>query len=150
MSEFNDFLSKVRRLPAEDLVGLGREALGRTMAGLEKAGHDDKEITAAVMNLTKLFISADQRFNESEYSYWRAVTGVDISAEDLYNITNGGKDEEFVQSSLEFFKSLDEETRSSAFMFGVCMLACDRQFDIEESELIQRILMVASDEEKEG
>lgn len=147
MSEFNDFLGSVRRLPPEELVALGRNALARTMEGLEKAGHDDKEITNAVMNLTKLFISADQQFNESEYSYWRAVTGVDISPEDLYNITNGGKNEEFVQASMEFFKSLDEETRASAFMFGVAMLACDRNFDVEESELIQQILMLNAEKE---
>ena len=73
MSEFNDFLSQVRRLPAEDLVNLGGNALAKTIEGLEKAGHDKEEITAAVMNLTKLFISADQRFSEAEYSYWPTV-----------------------------------------------------------------------------
>ena len=148
MSEFTDFLSKVRRLPAEELVDLGRGALGKVIDGLQKAGHTDQEISAAVMNLTKLFISADQSFNESEYSYWRAVTGVDIEPEELYVLTDGGKNKDFVDSSIEFFKSLDEETRGAAVMFGIAMLACDRNFDVEESELLQRIIVETSNEDK--
>jgi len=147
MSEFTDFLGNVRRLPAEELVNLGRSALGKTIEGLEKAGHTDEEISAAVMNLTKLFISADQRFDESEYSYWRAVTGVDIEPEELYVLTDGGKNRDFVEASLAFFKSLDEETRGAATMFGIAMLACDRNFDVEESELIQQIIMLSGQED---
>ena len=140
MSEFTDFLGKIRRLSAEELVNLGHDALNKTIDGLKKAGFNDEQISAAVMNLTKLFISADQRFTEEEYSYWKAITGVDISAQDLFEATNGGKEVEFVKSGVAFVKSLDEETRTAAIMFGIAVLACDRSFDIEECELIQKLM----------
>ena len=94
---FNDFLRNVLNLEPQKKVELAHSALAAFIDGLKKAGRSDEEISAAIMNLTKLFVSADRTFVADEYSFFRAVTGIDVDVETFYNVTNGGSAQDFVE-----------------------------------------------------
>ena len=143
----NDFLRNVLNLEPQKKVELAHDALSAFIDGLRKAGRSDEEISTAIMNLTKLFISADRSFVADEYSFFRAVTGIDVDVETFYNVTNGGAAQDFVEESFKFFRSLDKDTRDAGFMYGVAVMSCDDNIDFNESSLIQEILRISYEEE---
>ena len=145
---FNYFLRNVLNLEPQEKVNLAQGALGEFISGLKKAGRSDEEISSAIMNLTKLFISADRKFTADEYSFFRAVTGIDVDPETFYNLTNGGAAQDFVEASFAFFRSLDKETRDAGFMYGVAVMSCDDNIDFSESDLIKEIISLSMEEDE--
>lgn len=133
-------LQEIVNMSDEDKVNLGKDALSRFVKGLMEGGIEKKDISDYIIALTKLFVSSDRKCSAEEYSFFRAVTGLELSSEDFYNMTNGGSDPDFIKASFKFLSILTPEDRTAAIVYGSALISCDDSVNIQEFALIDTIL----------
>lgn len=143
-------LEEILKASPQDKVRLAASSLDTVIDNLKKSGVPENNRNTAILNLTKLFVSADSNCSPHEWSFFKAVTGIEISYDDFYNITNGGSDPKFIADAVEFLKSLDEETRNAAITYGIAILASDLTYAETEIEIIDKLLSVESAKTEKG
>lgn len=148
--DMRQVLDEIIKAGPQDKVRLAASCLDTIMDNLKKSGVPESNRNTAVLNLTKLFVSADSNCSPHEWSFFKAVTGIEISYEDFYNLTNGGRDPKFIQEAIEFLGSLDDETRDAAITFGIAMLASDLTYAESEIEIIEKMLSVEGSKTESG
>jgi hypothetical protein len=139
-------LDEVLKAEAKDRVAFAVDSLELFRNNLRKNKVDEEVIERIIMNLTRFFVSADHDCTPFEHSFFKAITGIKLEYEDFYKLTNGGRDPEFVDSTLEFINGLDEETRNAAIAYGIAMLSSDLSYAHVEVELIDKLLSLQGDE----
>ena len=139
-TSFRDFLSRTVNLKPEEKVAIAKGALNKLIEFFQYANIQDEHAIGFMLDLTKLFISADVKLAQDEYDFFVAVTDVDIEPQKFYDITNGGADQEFVNKMLDLIESLPNDAREAAVTYGIMVMACDETIDYAESELIQRLI----------
>ena len=125
--------------PAEK-VGYAVEALTEFANGLHAKGLDESEIKKQIEDVTKLFVSADLDCVGDEYSFYKAVTGFELSPEEFYDVTNGGRDPNFMKECFGFLSTLDQRTKVAACLYGFSVLSCDDKITADECKLVDIIL----------
>ena len=138
-NELRDFLQSIIDLEFEEKVELGRDALASILNNLPSYNVSEENISAFAFAATKLFVSADLDCNQSEYDFFRAVTGIDIEPRDFYDLTNEGRDKQFVSDFMDLIKELTYEDRKHLIMYGVALLSCDNVLKVDEIKLIDMI-----------
>lgn len=144
-----NLLDEILKASPEEKVKLGGEALNTFHNNLTKNGVKEETIAKIIVNLTRFFVSADSSCSSYEYSYFRAVSGIELSYDEFYKLTNGGRDPEFVDSTLKFLNGLDEEARSAAITYGIAMLSSDLKYSKVELEIIAKMLELEGEKEPE-
>ena len=124
----------------EQRIKLGKDNLYNLMAGFKQYGFSEKQITIAVMNLTKLFVSADLNCSEPEYQFFCEVTGAKITRDYFFEMTNNGRDPKFVEDTLDFISHFREEEKIATLMYGVALMCSDRKVHLDEEGLVEAIL----------
>lgn len=139
-------LNEVLKAEPQDRVALAVDSLELFRKNLRRDKVDEEVIEHIIMNLTRFFVSADHDCAPYEHSFFKAITGMNLEYEEFYKLTNGGRDPEFVGSTLEFINGLDEETRNAAIAYGIAMLSSDLSYAHVEVELIDKLLSLQGDE----
>ena len=137
---YRDFLNHTLNLSPEDKVSIARSSLEKIIDRLEKLGATNEEITKVIISFTRLFVSSDVKTTGAEYSFFRAVTGIDVNPDRFYKLTNNGSDPEFVDATLKFIGKFSSEIIEAFLTYGMMVMACDDNINYQESDLIQRIL----------
>ena len=139
-AEIKRMCELVLRASPEDRVLGARKSLDVFVTGCKAEGIDDDAISNLIIGIVRLFVSADSSCHGAEFSFFKAVTGIeDISEDQFYDMTNCGKDPDFVELMVKGIKSFDIETRSAAILFGVAFLTADLELTDEELELIEKL-----------
>ena len=142
MSEnsFRDFLSNTLNLSPEDKVSIAKSALVKMINYFESMDASSENINKILINFTRLFVSSDVKTVRDEYSFFRAVTGIDITTDEFYEMTNSGADPKFVDATLEFVSNFPKEVIEAFLTYGMMIMSCDDNINYQESGLIKRIL----------
>ena len=138
--ELREVLQEILDLNFDEKVELGGRALAQLANNLPSYGLNDDEITAFILSTTRLFVSADLECGQSEYDFFRAVTGVNLSVEEFYDMTNQGRDEKFLEDALQVVSQLSGEDRKNMLLYGVALLSCDNVLKVDELKMIDLIL----------
>ena len=139
-------LDEVLKAEPPDRVALAVDSLELFRKNLRRDKVDEEVIEHIIMNLTRFFVSADHDCAPYEHSFFKAITGMNIEYQEFYKLTNGGRNPEFVESTLEFINGLDEETRNAAIAYGIAMLSSDLSYAHVEVELIDKLLSLQGEE----
>ena len=139
--EFREFLQTVLDGSQEDKIGLGKICINKMWHDLKDKGWEDMQITELVLDLTKLFVSSDLKWNEQEYEFFKAMVGdkIDVPVEDFVRITSGGRERSFVEKMLKFFHDQDGDARKGATLYGIALLSVDDTLESDELVLIDLI-----------
>lgn len=140
-------LDEILKASPEEKVKLGEEALNKFHISLTKNGVNGETIAKIIVNLTRFFVSADSNCSSYEHSYFRAVSGIELSYDEFYKLTNGGRDPKFIDDTLKFLNGLDEEARSAAITYGIAMLSSDLKYSEVELEIIAKMLELEGEKE---
>lgn len=138
--EVRDTLQEIVDLSFEEKVKLGEDALSRFYSGLVRGGIPEKEVPDYIIAFTKLFVSADQNCDKAEYDFFRAVTGIELSVKEFYDLTNGGLDEEFISACLDIVRILNHEDRMAVVIYGAALLSCDDTINVMELKLFDKLI----------
>ena len=144
-----NLLDEILKASPEEKVKLGAEVLNTFHNNLTKNGVNGETIAKIILNLTRFFVSADSSCSPYEHSYFSAVSGIKVSYEEFYKLTNGGRDPEFVDDTLKFLNGLDEETRTAAITYGIAMLSSDLKYSEVELAVIAKMLELEGEKEPE-
>ena len=138
--ELKATLEKIAAGSHEQRVAFGKQYLGQFVNGLRQGKLNDEQITGCIIAFTKLFISADKSCDYEEYELFRDITGIDSDYDSFYEATNGGSNEQFVRSSLEFVSILTNEDKSALLCYAAALLGADGVVKDSELALYERVL----------
>ena len=124
----------------QEKVNIAVHALNDFIEGLKGLGCNDEEITNLIIHLVRILVSADGKCSGAEYSFFRAVTGIDMDIDTFYDMTNGGLDDDYVNEFANLMKKADSKTRTSMVLFAVTFLASDHTLTVAEQDLIDKLL----------
>lgn len=138
-AHLKELINDIFKMDPVERVAFGQLAVKKIVQGFSAGGLDARRINIALTNFVRLFVSADRNCVNDEWSYFKAVTGTDISTEEFYNKTNGGADPQFVEACMEFIDILTPEDRQAVALFCAAFLACDENITESEYNLLERI-----------
>ena len=139
-TSYRDFLNHTLNLSPEDKVSIARSSLRTIVDYIKKLDATNEEITGVIIGFTRLFVSSDVRTVKDEYSFYKAVTGSEVTPDQFYKLTNHGSDPEFVDATLKFVAKFPSEIIEAFLTYGMMVMACDDNINYQESDLIKRIL----------
>ena len=130
--EFKDFLQEIVNLSFGELVDLGIDILTRAKKHL-----DDDEFDNFVWAVTRAFVSADGDCGRKEYELFRAITGYDGSTDHFYQMTNNGRDDDFLKTLYKALNVINPDAKSKLLLFGIVITAADGTISSDEIALIE-------------
>ena len=138
--KFDDFLENIVNLEDEQKEEIGRTALKDIYKRLhEREDCSREECAQWVIDITKLFVSADKKTAIKEYEFFKNVTGIDLTSDEFYNATNHGSDEEFVRKMIIRFKDLYKETRQAILVYAAALTSSDDSIIGGEIDLFEQL-----------
>ena len=133
-------LYEIVKLPADEKIEFGKNALRFLNMGLKEGGILEEDLPSIVVMFAKLFVSADRNCTQEECDFFNEVTGAEYTYERFFEETNGGSDPEFVEEAFELIDLLDDLDRKNLVFFATCLLSCDKSFKVSEFKLLDRIM----------
>ena len=97
-SSLRELFNQTLNLSPREKVDVARRALQEINQYLKKLELSDEQVTLFVVNITKLFVSIDNRKEDDEYYFFSSVIGADISQEYFNKMVEGGDDPKFVNA----------------------------------------------------
>ena len=108
---------------------------------LEAHGVKDGDTQVDILlSYLKLFLAADGRFSKVEYDFFQAVTGLDVSYEDLKGAVAQGLDPEFQKGLYQFSAQLSGDGKTAVVSLGVCLISCDYDISEDEADVLINVL----------
>lgn len=139
-AELKEFLQSILDLSFDEKVQLGKDSLAEFVQGIKDYGVSDEETVALIVGFTRLFVSADLSCTREEYCFFRAVTGMEISTDEFFDMTNNGRDGDFLDSAGELLNSLTYEQKRAIVIYGIALLSCDNVIKVDEIKMVEAIL----------
>ena len=130
----------ITKMNDEAKRAIGISALSNLKEGLEDGGIDPGDIPGCIRMFTKLLVSADRACNEKEYVYFKEVTGIKLTYDEFFEMTNCGTDEEFIDEAFELIDILDRHDRIALVSYAAALLSYDNSFKVGEFKLLDRIM----------
>ena len=114
-----------------ELIDLGTKCLNNAHKYL-----DDDELENFTWAVAKAFISADGECTRKEFELFRAITGYDGSTDYFYNMTNNGRDPDFLNTLYKALNVIDYDAKRKLLLFGIIITAADGTISSDEIALI--------------
>ena len=140
---------EITKMTPEQKLLMGRNSLVLLKRGLEEGGISRSNIPNVIKMFTRLLVSADRTCAEEEYQFFLNVTGMQMTRDEFYEMTNGGADKEFIEGAFELIDILDEADRTALVCYAAALLSCDNSFKVSEFSLLDRIMSGGEDEDED-
>lgn len=124
----------------EERLSLGNEAVRNMVRGFRDLGLNVEKTYQLIQQLTRLFVSADGKCGQKEFEFYKAVTGSKISSDDFFDMTNYGKNEDFVDDIVDLMREADNKTRTATIIYGLALMCHDGTLTVDEQNIIDRLL----------
>lgn len=138
--ELRKTLQEIVDLSDEQKYELGKDSLNRFLNGLVKGGIPKEKLQDIVIGFVRFFVSADRSCTTGEYNFFKAVTGINLSPDEFFDITNGGAAEDYQKAAYDFAAILNHEDRIALVVFGAALLSSDDTITGEEATMLDRLL----------
>ena len=132
----------------KDREEYGREGYYLLTMYLTQVGIKGKEFDDLIMNVTKLFVSADKSCHISELLYFEHVTNQIFEPKVFYNMTNGGADPSFVRHMLLRLFKLDRYPLEYLLRFIAGLITSDGEVTTNELKLYDTIMEMSFQKEE--
>ena len=141
-AKLENLFKQTFNLSPKDKVMVARGALGEISKYLDSIGCTSEQISALIINATRLFVSADRRTVNDEFAIFKAITEAKIDANYFYNMTNNGADPEFVEATLDLVKTFSHDARVAVLSYGLMIMSADDSIDYKETAIVKRFLEI--------
>ena len=141
-SSLRELFNQTLNLSPREKVDIARRALQEINQYLKKLKLSDEQVTLFVVNITKLFVSADNRKEDDEYYFFSAVIEADISQEYFDKMVEGGDDPKFINDTIAAVKTFDPDARLAVLTYGMMIMACDDYIHFKETDIVKRLMRI--------
>ena len=139
--ELDKLLTDIVNMDDFEKVEIGRKGLRAIYIQLhEEEDYSRQEAAEFVVDLTKLFVSADKKTASLEYEFFTKVTNVDITNDEFFSATNYGSNTKFVDAMMARIFNFEEKTRKAIALYAIALCASDDCISEEEVDLIEQIM----------
>lgn len=139
--ELDKLLTDIVNMDDFEKVEIGRKGLRAIYIQLhEEEDYSRQEAAEFVVDLTKLFVSADKKTASLEYEFFTKVTNVDITNDEFFKATNYGSNTKFVDGMMARIFNFEEKTRKAIALYAIALCASDDCISEQEVDLIEQIM----------
>ena len=139
--ELDKMLTDIVNMDDFEKVEIGRKGLRAIYIQLhEEEDYSRQEAAEFVIDLTKLFVSADKKTANKEYEFFTKVTNADITNDEFFAATNYGSNTKFVDAMMARIFNFEEKTRKAITLYAIALCASDDCISEEEVDLIEQIM----------
>ena len=140
MSSLKEMYQKYLDLDDNSRVNIALNCGKEIISYLSSHDWNADQRMAFIVNLFKLFVSADKSTGDAEYNFFKRVTGYDCSYDAYFDAVNYGSNSDFVATFDNFIDSMPNDLKYSTLTFGLCVMACDGKLTVTEQQLLDRLL----------
>lgn len=138
--ELDKMLTDIVNMEDEEKVEIGKQGLKGIYIQLhEEEDYSREEAADFVIDLTKLFVSADRKTASKEYEFFKNVTNANITNDEFFVATNHGSNEKFVKAMFDRISSFGRNTRKAILLYAMALCSSDDHIIGEEIDLIEKI-----------
>ena len=140
--ELVDYLQKIVDLSNQDKFDLGVDCIKTIFGIMHDKGYSDEDIAIFIVEITKLFVSANRECSEDEFNFFVDVTGwEELTFDEFYEITNEGAAKEFFDYVCGKLREIgDDEVVNNAITFGALVISCDDVIEEDELDLFDAVI----------
>lgn len=139
-AQLRKVMDEAVRLDVNGRIGVASEAVGRIIGPLVEAGNSKDDITSFFIAITKMFVSADKSCDDDEYNLFCKATGINMSTDDFFDMTNYGSNEEFISNLLDVIHPLSPDVRQAICIYGIMLVSSNRSLSSDEIRIIERVI----------
>lgn len=121
-------------------IQAARNAAGYLVSYEKGLGKEDKDVLVFLLQIVRLFVSADRTCSEEEAKLFNDITGWTISYDEFFDFTNGGASSDFVSYMDAEIDAMEEEAKLAVCVLGLTFLASDGEIEPSEMALFEKIL----------
>ena len=121
-------------------VNIAAKCVNTTLNYVRSCGVSEDNTIRFLVNLFKLFSSADKSTGNAEHEFFCRVTGTNVSYQDYFDATNYGSNASFVAEMDKIIDNMPTDIKNQTLVFGLCVMACDGKLTVSEQELLNRLL----------
>lgn len=126
----------------------GREGYYLLAMYLSQVGLKGKDFDNFILDLVKLFVSADRSCHAKELLYFEHVCNVFYEPKVFYELTNGGSAPNFVRHMLLWLYKLDKYALEYLLQFVAGLIASDDEITTNELKLYDTIMQIQIQKEE--
>ena len=126
----------------EEKQEYGSEGYNLLTMYLSQVGIEGKDFDDFILEITKLFVSADRSCHIKELFYFEHVTNKTYAPKEFYNITNGGADPSFVRYMLLKLYKFDKYPLGYLLQYVAGLIASDEEISTKELKLYDTIMQI--------
>lgn len=138
-----EFVDSFNSKSDDELVKLAVHATSNLFEYFESINVSDDEQAGFIIDLFKLFVSADRYVSEQEYALFLRLlneTPDYLSSPEFYEMMNGGADKDFIDTMVNKIKALPEEMKLNAVSVGLAIICIDHEVTMPEYDIIYKII----------
>lgn len=140
MANLTELYQKYLDLDDQSRVNIALNCGKEIIAYLGNNGWNADQRMNFIVNLFKLFISADKSTGDAEYNFFVKVTGINCSYDAYFKACDYGAASDFVTMCDNAIDSMPNDVKYSTLTFGLCIMACDGRLTVSEQQLLERLL----------
>ncbi len=138
MSQFRDLMQKYVNLEYNDLLAIGKRALGEAYPALKNLLPDQKDsVVYVVLTILLGAVGADGTLSVKERQFMKDLLDLTDDAIDNFIKLYTGKEEETVRSIV---KLVDADTKINVITIVTCIVACDETITADELSFVESLL----------
>lgn len=139
MSAINELIEKSKVLTMENRVSIAKDITSKLIADLKALDIKTEDVTGLLINIFKLFVSADRKARRDEYDLFVKLFDLDIDTDTFFNLTNYGSDKEFVAKMDELVDAAPVDVAVNIVTLGILIITADGEATAEEIALLEKI-----------
>lgn len=135
-NKVDEIIRDVQGLSHDRRVEFCQTALGRLID--ELSVNDRSAISAFVLHLIRVAVSADRKCGQAEYDLFCDIFGP-TSPEEFFEQTNGGASEEYIRALDQEIDHFTDDAKFAACAVVLSFLTADGEVTREEAKLMHRL-----------
>lgn len=139
MSAVKELIEKSKVLTMENRVSIAKDITSKLIADLKAMDIKTENVTNLLINIFKLFVSADRKARRDEYDLFTKLFDLDIDTDTFFNLTNYGSDKDFIAKMDELVDAAPVDVAVNIVTLGILIITADGEATAEEIALLEKI-----------
>ena len=139
MSAVKELIEKSKVLTMENRVSIAKDITSKLIADLKAIDIKTENVTNLLINIFKLFVSADRKARRDEYDLFTKLFDLDIDTDTFFNLTNYGSDKDFIAKMDELVDAAPVDVAVNIVTLGILIITADGEATAEEIALLEKI-----------
>lgn len=141
MGKIDELITKSKSFSRDERASIAKEAAEDLISILTDCEMTTENITDFMINIFKMFVSADKKARDGEYFLFKDLFDLaNLTTDAFFEMTNYGADTEFVDAMNNFIDAIPPKAAIAVVTIGILIITSDREVSNDEIRLLNKII----------